>query len=99
MKKPANKCENRLNCTGMAPLSDSESLRFRHVNVVKIKRARTVRVMHKMLQNIGMPVEVRIDIATHRFYLCFETPNLGKGQDEIVAKLFDLLGFSHKDTM
>jgi hypothetical protein len=67
-----------------------------HVNVSKAHSIRATRVLVKQLQNIGVPVEVGIDLRAHRLHLAFELPDSGKRVSKILFQLFDFLFVSHK---
>jgi GH35 family endo-1,4-beta-xylanase len=81
--------------TRAIPISKRE-LNLRYVNVFKSDRKRATRLLINELQNIGMPVEVGIDLQSHRFNLAFKLPNSGKRTSKLISKLFNFASVTHK---
>jgi hypothetical protein len=73
--------------TGLAlPCTKEPELAFRHVNMTKMHLLAAGAVLIKLLKNIGMSVEVGIDVAVHRLKLSFKLGDSVNGLSEKVLK-------------
>ena len=83
--------------TGLGePITKRQWSRLGHINVTESHRARAMRELVKIVQNVGMPVKVGIDVDAHRLNLAFNLPDSGKQVDKMLFQLFDFLRVSHR---
>ena len=87
----------KFNGTGLRkPYTRREWSRLGHVNASKMDTKRASRILINELQNFGMPVEVGVDIASHRLNIAFELPDSGKRVSKVLLKVYNFLGVSHR---
>jgi hypothetical protein len=67
-----------------------------YINVTKVHRRRALCELGKLMQNIGMPVQVGVDIDAHRLNLAFKLSDSGKSLNKMLLRLFDFLSVTHK---
>jgi hypothetical protein len=73
MKTPSHKGEKGANHTGLVtPLSDDDLSFRRHVNVKKANWCVAIGMNGKRVQNVGVPIQIGVDVEAHRIELFFE---------------------------
>jgi hypothetical protein len=77
-------------------MTKKEWLSFGHIDVSKSRSRLASRMIVQYLQNIGMPIEVGIDVAAHRLNLGFKLPDSGKSTAKLLFQLFEFLSVSHR---